>query len=102
MTCLQIELVQAACVKYLLNQSLPPNQMRKLALLFDQLHLKVACQQAQQQLVQRVWDPEGATEIATMFAWMLDVELYGPDGLLECKQLLKDPKRGAMCEAQVV
>lgn len=91
--------MQNACVNYLQKLTLPAAQLRKLALLWDRLHLQDECVQTLQQLVRPLWTAEIVPEIEAMVVWLLD---NGGAGLQLCKDILTDPLREALCEIQVI
>ena len=84
---------------YLQKLTLPAAQLLKLALLWDQLHLQDECMQTLQQLVRPLWTAEIVPEIEAMVVWLLH---NGSAGLQLCKDILADPRRGALCEIQVI
>lgn len=98
---LQIGLVKNACTGYLQalqKFTLPAAQLRKLAMLWDQLHHTENCRQALQQLVCKPWDSEVMPEMKAAVTWLLE----GGDAALPlCRDFLKDPSRGALGGIQV-
>lgn len=93
-----MDLITSACLEYLQQLQLGCEQMLKLAMLWDRLHQREARQEILQKLVRRPWGTDVVPHIASMVTWLL---ASGGEGLQTCRDLFKDPRCGAACEAHV-
>ena len=96
--CMQVSVVEQACINYLLSLNLEPRQLLDMASLFDTLGKPAAYKQSLQKLFEMPWTEQVMAVIAEACSNLLD---QGTVGMELCRELLHSTKRGALCEMQV-
>ena len=90
--------MEDACVEYLLQLTLPAQQLGQLMLLWDKLMLSDARKHVLQRYAHVAW----TTEIMSILPVLFEPLLHGDTQDLQlCKEVLFSPDCGAVCELQV-
>lgn len=92
---LQIKLVETACVDYLLELTLPAQQLGQVLLLFHTLSLKTSIEQLVLRYVQQPWTQEVMAVLPVLFGHLNHLDMFQ-----ECLLLYKI-NTGKLCELQV-
>ena len=96
---LQVDVVEAACIDYLLDLKLSPQQALQVLLLFDRLLLQDAARRLLMRYARQVWTKETMTILPVLFNCLLFEKCHLPVSL--CQEALDRQKCGALCELQV-
>lgn len=92
---LQIKLVETACVDYLLELTLPAQQLGQVLVLFSTLSLKTSIEQLVLRYVQQPWTQEVMAVLQVLFGHLNHLNMFQ-----ECL-VLRKTNTGKSCELQV-
>ena len=102
MSSLQIELLEGACVKYLLSLTLPARQVAQLSLLFSRLTKTDALHQTLRRLVQLPWMEDIVSVLPIVLQHLFSGSPSSYVSQLETlNKMLHSPTCGALSELQV-
>lgn len=93
---LQIKLVETACVDYLLELTLPAQQLGQVLVLFSTLSLKTSIEQLVLRYVQQPWTQEVMAVLQVLFGHLNHLNMFQ-----ECL-VLRKTNTGKSCELQVL
>ena len=98
MICLQVKLVEDACIRYLLQLKLLADQCSQTMRLYDTLMLS----EPRKQLVKKYAHTAWVGDVLHILPTLLDALVHGgPEAIELCKEVLFSEECGALCELQV-
>ena len=93
-----MKLVEDACIRYLLQLKLLPEQFSQMMQLYDRLMLLDARKQLLKKYAHTAWIGEAIQIVPALFEELVH---GGPDEIELCKEVLFSKDCGALCELQV-
>ena len=90
-----MQLVEDACIRYLMNLKLPAEQLIQLMQLWDRLMLMEARKQMLQKYAHRAWIGEVLEILPLLFEELVHA---GPAEIKLCQEVLFSSECGALCE----
>lgn len=95
---LQVKLAEDACIRYLLQLKLSPEQLSQMMRLYDRLMLLDARKQLLKKHAHTAWVGDALEIVPALFEELIH---GGPDEIELCKEVLFSEDCGALCELQV-